>query len=118
MNSICPPDYDNSLVNLSNSFLRHFDCPQWHSTLSPLDEQLAERRCKNVILLVLDGMGMDMLKHNLQEDSFFAAILLPIYHRFIHRPQRLPQPVFTAAKRRKNTVWPAGSVILKNTAKT
>lgn len=71
MNSICPPDYDNSLVNLSNSFLRHFDCPQWHSTLAPLDEQLAEWRCKNIILLVLDGMGMDMLKHNLPEDSFF-----------------------------------------------
>lgn len=69
MNKVCKPDYRKSLVNLSNSILQYFECPTHHSTLPVLDGFL-QQNYQTVVLLVLDGMGVDMLKHNLSEKSF------------------------------------------------
>ena len=69
MNKVCKPDYKNSLVNLSNSILQYFECPTHHSSLSTLDSFL-QQDYQTVVLLVLDGMGVDMLEHNLSEKSF------------------------------------------------
>lgn len=69
MNKVCKPDYKNSLVNLSNSILQYFECPTHHSSLSALDSFL-QQDYQTVVLLVLDGMGVDMLEHNLSEKSF------------------------------------------------
>lgn len=67
------PDYKHGLVNLSNSILRYFGLAEKHSTLPELDAALAEKDYKNVVLLVLDGMGCDMLRHNLPENSFLRS---------------------------------------------
>ena len=72
MSKIYKPDYKKSLVNLSNSILQYFECPIHHSTLPALDKFL-EKDYQTVILLVLDGMGVDMLKHNLSEKSFLRS---------------------------------------------
>ena len=69
MNKICKPDYKNGLVNLANSVLQYFECPIHHSTLPALDDFL-QKDYQTVVLLVLDGMGVDMLEHNLSEKSF------------------------------------------------
>ena len=69
MNKVCKPDYRKSLVNLSNSILQYFECPTHHSTLHELDAFL-QQDYQIVVLWVMDGMGVDMLKHNLSEKSF------------------------------------------------
>ena len=69
MNKICKPDYKNSLVNLANSILQYFECPVHHTSLPAIDKFL-EKEYQTVVLLVLDGMGVDMLEHNLSEKSF------------------------------------------------
>ena len=74
MNKICKPDYKNGLVNLANSILQYFECPIHHSTLPALDKFL-EKNYQTVVLLVLDGMGVDMLEHNLSEKSFLRRHL-------------------------------------------
>lgn len=70
---IFKPDYSHGLVNLSNSILAHFGLLPKHSTLKELDETLNTHNYKNVVLLVMDGMGSDMLKHTLPEESFLRS---------------------------------------------
>ena len=75
MNKVCKPDYKNNLVNLANSILQYFKCSTHHSTLPALDAFLQEDY-QTVVLLVLDGMGVDMLEHNLSEKSFLRRHLV------------------------------------------
>ena len=55
------PDYTNSTLGIPNSILAHYGAKPHHETLPVLDERL-RRGYKNVVLLVLDGMGSDVLK--------------------------------------------------------
>ncbi len=75
MNKVCKPDYKNSLVNLANSVLQYFECPIHHETLPVLDN-LLQQDYQTVVLLVLDGMGVDMLEHNLSDKSFLRKHML------------------------------------------
>ena len=63
------PDYTNSLVSLANSLLKHYGAAPHHATLPLADELLAKHR-KNVVLLILDGMGVNVLARNLPPDAF------------------------------------------------
>ena len=71
-------DYSNSIVSLSNSILKHFGAKNEHSTLKDIDK-LLEDQYKNVVVLLLDGMGMDALEYHLEEDSFFRRNILREY---------------------------------------
>lgn len=62
-------DYDNSIVSLSNSFLKYYNVPTFHCPLPILDEKLS-KNYKNVIFIILDGMGIDLIRQNLPQDSF------------------------------------------------
>ncbi|MBP5534959.1 MAG: alkaline phosphatase family protein [Alphaproteobacteria bacterium] len=63
------PNYDCSILGISNSLLRHYgvDTDMYHL---PELEQALKRKYKNVVLLILDGMGVDMLQHDLPFFSF------------------------------------------------
>ena len=64
------PNYDESIVSLSNSLRKHYGCEVHHKTLPALDEALAKNTYKNVILLVLDGMGQAQLEDALPAGAF------------------------------------------------
>ena len=55
------PDYNNSILGIPNSILTHYGAKVPHETLPVLDEKL-RRGYKNIVLWVLDGMGLDALK--------------------------------------------------------
>ena len=55
------PDYTNSILGIPNSILAHYGAKPHHDTLPILDERL-QKGYKNIVLLVLDGMGLDALK--------------------------------------------------------
>lgn len=65
------PDYDNSIVNVTASILKHYGVAPPHSSLKPLDAAL-EADYRNVVLLVLDGLGSENLKELLPENCFLA----------------------------------------------
>ncbi len=54
------PNYDHSILNLITSILKYYNVETNHSSLKKLDEIL-QKRYKNVIMLVLDGMGEHIL---------------------------------------------------------
>ena len=64
-------DYHNCITNLACSIQKYFGVEYKHDTLKDIDEILARRQPKNVILLLYDGMGARIIERNLPEDSFF-----------------------------------------------
>jgi len=63
------PDYNNSILNLITSILKYYNVETNHTSLKELDEVL-KNKYKNVVFIVLDGMGEHILK-NATEDGFF-----------------------------------------------
>jgi len=63
------PDYDNSILSTVSSVLKAYDIPSIYPSLPALDSMLSSRP-KNVILLLLDGLGLTTLENLLPEDSF------------------------------------------------
>jgi predicted AlkP superfamily pyrophosphatase or phosphodiesterase len=63
------PNYKNSIVNLLSSITRNFNYPHKYSELSSLTSKEL-KSSKNVVLIVLDGLGYEYLKK--QKNSFLA----------------------------------------------
>ncbi len=64
------PDYQNCLVNLSSSILQEFGVNCAHSGLQILDQTFSARRYQNVVLFVIDGMGVKALQDHLPPAAF------------------------------------------------
>lgn len=69
------PDYNNSILNFSCSLLKHFDVKVQHSTLHHIDN-LLEKNYKNVVVLLLDGLGKNILEKHLNPNSFLRKHFL------------------------------------------
>lgn len=63
------PNYDRCILGIPNSLLSYYGAKAHHTSL-PILDKLLKRNYKNVILIILDGMGADMLQHNLSPLSF------------------------------------------------
>lgn len=63
------PDYTRCPVNIISSIRKYYREPIVYPTLPKLDAHLS-KFYKNVILIVLDGMGTDMMERNLSPMSF------------------------------------------------
>lgn len=63
------PNYTNNIINISNSILKHYNCPITYKTLKILDERL-NKNFKHVVFIILDGLGINVLnKHLTNEDK-------------------------------------------------
>ena len=51
---------ENSLVNLSNSILKHFCVETFHNTIPEIDELLKGH--KKVVAVLFDGMGQNIVR--------------------------------------------------------
>lgn len=68
-------NYDKSLVSLASSVLEHFSAKRGHPTLEIFDELLAKKRYKNVVVMLFDGMGTEILKKHAVSAPFLLAHL-------------------------------------------
>ena len=59
---------ENTLVNLSNSILKHFGTNTFHNTIPEIDELLKDH--KKVVAVLFDGMGQNIVRKHLKENSF------------------------------------------------
>ncbi len=66
-------DYSNSLVNLSCSVLKRFGAEYGHKTLPCADEWMG-KGFRNVVVVLLDGMGCEAIDFHLKEISTSEAI--------------------------------------------
>ena len=65
-------DYDNCLVNLANSVLKNFIPESEGKTLPDADTYL-KKNYKNVVILLLDGLGTSIMEGNLKKDGFLRS---------------------------------------------
>lgn len=72
------PDYSNSIANLANSILKKWKLPTNGRTLKLLDGYLA-KDYKNVVVILLDGMGKCIIERNLEKNGFFNQHLVGTY---------------------------------------
>lgn len=72
------PDYHNSLANLANSILKKWGLSTDGGTLNLLDPYLA-KDYKNVVVILLDGLGQCILERNLAAEGFFNSHLAGTY---------------------------------------
>ena len=63
------PDYDHCILSISNTLLRYYGAPAKECRLPKLDDAL-KTNPKNVVFMILDGMGIDMMQHQLSRFSF------------------------------------------------
>ncbi|MCL2052912.1 MAG: alkaline phosphatase family protein [Oscillospiraceae bacterium] len=63
------PDYKRCLINIISSVKGYYRTPFEYPTLSALDKELG-KYYKNIVLIVLDGLGSDMLQKNLALRDF------------------------------------------------
>lgn len=74
----CYPDYNDSILNLSCSILNHYGIKPLHNTLAAADSILAHNR-KHVVVILLDGLGMNILEENLSYQDFLRRNLYSDY---------------------------------------
>ena len=66
-------NYNECLTNLACSIRKYFELAYNHNTLSYIDEILEEKKPKNVVTILFDGMGSNILDRVLVSDSFFIS---------------------------------------------
>ena len=66
------PEYGRCTANIACSVLKHFGIAPPNPTYAPFDELLAEREYKNIVVLLLDGFGTEIMNRHTDKDGFFA----------------------------------------------
>ncbi len=67
--SVVMPNYERCNLNIITSILKYYGVESKHASLPELDEKLNSKKYKNVILLVMDGMGEHIL-NNISPNGF------------------------------------------------
>ncbi|MDD4212569.1 MAG: GrpB family protein [Bacilli bacterium] len=67
------PDFNNSLMNVTSSIQKHYQVKPLSSTLDCVDEALEGKQ--HVFLILLDGMGIDIMEKNLPLDAYLWKYL-------------------------------------------
>ena len=68
--NILMPDYNHSILNLITSILKHYKIETKYNSLKEVDK-LLEKQYRNVVLVILDGMGENILK-NISPNGIFS----------------------------------------------
>lgn len=66
-------DYDKCLTNIACSVRKYFGLPIRHGSLPEIDEELEKHHPRNVVVMLLDGMGANIMRRTLSRDDFLVA---------------------------------------------
>lgn len=64
------PNFKKNIINISASFANFLGCKNENFTNKIIDKELKNNNYKNIVFIVLDGLGAYPLKQNLSADSF------------------------------------------------
>lgn len=62
------PDYNNSLISITGSILKYYGI-NCENTVKILDDYLHKYKPKHVILMLIDGMGINIMNKHLNQDD-------------------------------------------------
>lgn len=69
MNSVCFPDYNHSILGIPNSVLKHYGVQTKYAGL-PLIDKALQKNPKNVVVWIVDGLGLDLFQKLLPPKAF------------------------------------------------
>ena len=69
------PDYKDCIAGIPNSILKSRGLETKRSTLDLLDEHLEGKDYENIVVILLDGMGKNIMDANLPRNGFFNSHL-------------------------------------------
>ena len=72
MKNLVFPDYDHSLLNITQSILKHYHVNISYSTIEELDRRL-KKQPRNVVYVLIDGLGTEILKKHPREAAFLIS---------------------------------------------
>lgn len=67
------PDYENCIAGIPNSILKNMGIEPGRRTSELLDRYLAEKDYENIVVILLDGMGKNIIDANLSGRGFFNS---------------------------------------------
>ena len=70
-NDIVMPNYDHCILSTITSILKYYKVETPQKSLKALDDKLNSKEYKNVVFIILDGLGEHILK-NLNPNSYFT----------------------------------------------
>ena len=70
-NDIVMPNYDHCILSTMTSILRYYNVETSQKSLKALDDKLNGKEYKNIVFIILDGMGEHILK-NLNPNNYFS----------------------------------------------
>lgn len=70
----------NTIVNFACSILNYFGVPKVENPTLELADNVLQREYKNIVVLLLDGMGVNIMERNLKKDGFFSKNSIGTYH--------------------------------------
>ena len=71
---IVKPNYENSILNLITSILKYYHVETPYKSLKKVDAVL-QKNYKNIVLVILDGMGMQVLKDTVPKGIFAQNVV-------------------------------------------
>ncbi|MBU1019802.1 MAG: alkaline phosphatase family protein [Firmicutes bacterium] len=71
---ICKPDYQNSILNVSNSLLHYYGISTPYHGISILDQEL-QKKYNHIVYILLDGLGVNLLREHLSVDDALLKYL-------------------------------------------
>ena len=73
------PDYNQSILNVSNTFLHHYGVETEYKGIKELEDKLQSNTYNHIIYILLDGMGANIVnKHLTKEDALRKYMVKPI----------------------------------------
>lgn len=107
-------NYDHSIVNLMSSIQKHYHLVTNHSTLQNVDEILAKKDYKNVIVMVCDGMGKSILDQHLSQVSFLQKNTIDVISSVIPSTTAAATTSYLTGLTPIETGWLGWSLYLKD----
>lgn len=72
-------EYGNTIANLGCSILKYFGLETTGNPTLKAADALLKKKYKNVVILLLDGLGLEIMKSNLAPDGFLNTHLAATY---------------------------------------
>jgi len=68
------PDYNNSILNVSNTFLHHYHIKTPYKGINVLEDYLS-KDINHIVYILLDGLGVNIINHHLTEDDYLKKYM-------------------------------------------
>ncbi len=73
------PNYEDCITNLACSIRKYFELDTKHSGIKEIDDILSKKKPRNVVVILYDGLGFNIMNRNLDKNSFLVRNTLRDY---------------------------------------